>query len=232
MHKAVVFFIPAMVMIMVMVMVMVHWSPAVAELDFLMAAMAMAAQVKITILAAIALWQMGWGAEIDTAPSESYGAFFDLEISVFWFFYLLTGANMSCFLADHQIGDGFGAGVSNVIVVKLGMASLFVSCKQTYKQTPSYPRWLPSTLVWALHSQWGGRDLLCSLPCTGGRQGEGAPGGGNQGGNHPFLRQGTQEPCQAGTLVDPYQWGNQGPFLEEKGIRRMSTHLHRPFAGS
>ena len=76
MHKAVVFFIPAMVMIMVMVMVMVHWSPAVAELDFLMAAMAMAAQVKITILAAIALWQMGWGAEIDTAPSESYGTFF------------------------------------------------------------------------------------------------------------------------------------------------------------
>ena len=72
-----------MVMIMVMVMVMVHWSPAVAELDFLMAAMAMAAQVKITILAAIALWQMGWGAEIDTAPSESYKAFFDLEISVF-----------------------------------------------------------------------------------------------------------------------------------------------------
>ena len=115
-------------------MVMVHWSPAVAELDFLMAAMAMAAQVKITILAAIALWQMGWGAEIDTAPSESYGTFFDLEISVFWFFYLLTGANMSCFLADHQIGDGFGAGVSNVIVVKLEWpVCLLVASKLTNK---------------------------------------------------------------------------------------------------
>ena len=32
-----------------------------AELDFVMAAMAMAARVKITILPAIALWQMGWG---------------------------------------------------------------------------------------------------------------------------------------------------------------------------
>ena len=83
MHKAVVFFIPAMVMIMVMVMVMVHWSPAVAELDFLMAAMAMAAQVKITILAAIALWQMGWGAEIDTAPSESYGTFLTWRFQFF-----------------------------------------------------------------------------------------------------------------------------------------------------
>ena len=31
-----------------------------------MAAMAMAARVKIPILAAIALWQMGWGAGIDT----------------------------------------------------------------------------------------------------------------------------------------------------------------------
>ena len=44
---------------------------------------------------------------------------------------------MSCFLADHQIGDGFGAGVSNVIVVKLGMASLFVSCKQTNTFLPA-----------------------------------------------------------------------------------------------
>ena len=96
------------------------------------------------------------------------------------------------------------------------------------KQTPSYPRLLPLTLVWAwMHSLWAVEGLSCTLPCKAGRRG-GQPGD-TRVGNLLFLTGTLKHPFQAGSLNPPYQRGNQGLSQEED---KRSTHLHRPSAAT